>query len=137
MKKQIEELLHKAMKEQNKLTVNVYRSLLTDIVNGEKDGNTDQLAIIFKARKKCLDSYAEFNECGRNDLAEEELLEADIISRLLPKPPTNEEVTNLIKTYYELHGKNMGVIIKGVKSEYPGIDGKVLSTKVKDFLNNA
>ena len=135
MKQKITELLYEAMKKGDKVPVSVYRSLKADIENAEKNGELNAFIIINKAYKRRLDSAAAYQECGRGDLMEAELLEADIIKRLLPKEPTDEDLMKEVKLIGDLHGKNMGMIIKTVKSKFPTADGKKLASMVKEFIS--
>ncbi|MGL4374059.1 MAG: GatB/YqeY domain-containing protein [Turicibacter sp.] len=135
MKQKITELLKAAMKEKNALSVSVYRSLKADIETAEKNGDADVLSIVAKAKKKRLDAAGQFQECGRGDLMEAELLEVDIIDQLLPKQPTNDEIDACIRECAGNISANMGAIIKYVKENYPTVDGKKLAGMVKEFLS--
>ena len=135
MKQKIQELLVEAMKKGDKFKVSLYRSLKADIETAEKNGNGNVIEILNKAYKKRLEARDAYLAAGREDAATAEKSEAHLISQFLPQEPSEKEIKHQIKLYYELHGKNMGVIIKGVKSVYPTIDGKKLSTMVRDFLN--
>ncbi len=134
MKDKLTELIKKSMKEHNKISTDVYRSLLTDVVNAQKNGETDFIGVINKAKKKRLDSALAFQECGRGDLMEVELLEADIISKLLPKEPTDEEIMNCIRECCANVSIKMGEVIKYVKCNYPTVDGKKTANMVSSFL---
>lgn len=134
LKEELGVLIKKSMKEHNKVATDVYRSLLSDIVNAEIDGEKDFISVINKAKKKRLDSALAFQECGRGDLMEVELLEADIISHLLPKEPTDEEIMNCIRECCANVSTKMGEVIKYVKCNYPTVDGKKTANMVSSFL---
>lgn len=135
MKEKITELLKAAMKEKDTLKVSVYRSLKADIETAEKNGQVDTMAIIAKAAKKRSDALDQYVQANRHDLAGVEGEELIIISELLPKQPTKDEIKHCIKLNAELHGNHMGNIIKNVKAKYPTTDGKALANMVKEFLN--
>lgn len=136
MKQQITELLKTAMKEKEVLKVSVYRSLKADIETAEKNGQVDAMTIISKAAKKRSDSIDQYVKAGRQDLADIEKKEFDIISELLPKEPTDEEIISCIRECCGNISMKMGDIIKYIKHNYPTVDGKKTSTMVKEYLSN-
>ena len=69
-------------------------------------------------------------------MAEKELAEANVIEALLPVIPTAEDVEKYIAEHYPngIDKKQMGVVIKEVKTELIGVDGKTVSDVVKTKL---
>lgn len=135
MKQKITELLKVAMKEKNSLKVSVYRSLKADIETAEHNGESDVMAIVSKAAKKRSDSIDQYEKANRFDLASDESAELSIIRELLPKEPSESELTEAIESSVLSLGKNMGMIIKDVKSKYPTVDGKKLAGMVKEIIS--
>ena len=77
---------------------------------------------------------------GRNELAETELKEAEIIQRFLPKQLTNEEiefeVKNQIKNINAKSLKDMGAVMSAVTKKLAGAaDGKTISEIVRKHLS--
>ena len=96
-----------------------------------------EITILNKMVKDRNESAMLYITSNRNDLATQELNEVKIISEFLPKPVTEEELTNAVNEVIitiEPIKKNMGLIIKEVKAKYPQADGKVVSQLVQKFL---
>jgi uncharacterized protein YqeY len=94
------------------------------------------LAKMVKQRKETAQIYSEQN---RPELAAQELAEAEVIEGYLPKPLTDEELTDAISkiiaevgaTSPQEMGKVMGVASKALAGR---ADGRVISAKVKELL---
>lgn len=90
-----------------------------------------------KERTESADLYEQGH---RLDLAEAEKVEIDILKEFLPAPVTEEDI---LKCFYDVIGqdgvepikKNMGIIIKTIKSILPGVDGKLVSQVVTKYLS--
>jgi hypothetical protein len=94
------------------------------------------LAKMVKQRKETAQIYSEQN---RPELAAQELAEAEVIEGYLPKPLSDEELTDAISkiiaevgaTSPQEMGKVMGVASKALAGR---ADGRVISAKVKELL---
>ena len=97
---------------------------------------TKILAKMVKQRKESAEIYKSQN---REDLAQSELAEAQVIEEYLPKQLTDEELTAALKeiiarvgaTSAKEMGKVMGVATKRLAGQ---ADGKMISTLVKALL---
>lgn len=98
-----------------------------------------EISILNKMVKERKDTAAEYSKAGRQELANQELFEANIISELLPKAASEEDIKNAISEYIASNGpcniKQMGAIIKYVKSKFDNVDGALTSKLVKESLN--
>ena len=98
-----------------------------------------KFTILNKMVKERLDDAANYEANGRKDLADKERLEASIISELLPKAATEDEINTAIDEFVSNNGcidkKSMGLAIKYVKSKYATADGKLVSTLVMKRLS--
>ena len=85
------------------------------------------------------DAISMYIEGGRNELAEKERKEIEVIKEFLPKEVSVEEVAeayrNVISSGVERSKKNMGLFIKKIKEQLPLADGKLVSTFVLDKLS--
>ena len=93
---------------------------------------------LYKQRKESADIYSKNN---RQELADKELFEADIIQKYLPKPPTEEEINAVLKEIIEQTGvkspAEMGKFMGLASKRFAGaVDGKIISEKVKQLLSN-
>ena len=97
-----------------------------------------EIAILNKMVKERKDTAAEYSKAGRQELANQELFEANIISELLPKAASEEDIKNAISEYIASNEpcniKQMGAIIKYVKSKFDNVDGALTSKLVKESL---
>lgn len=90
--------------------------------------------------KKRNDSYEQYKNANRDDLADKEFKEIEIISGYLPKQLSDEELNDSVKKIINKNGfskKDMGLIMKKAKEEFGAkVDGKRLSECVKNLINN-
>jgi hypothetical protein len=150
LKEQILEDLKTAMKAKDKDRLQVLRSLKAKLQEKEiaerKDGEAtlteDQaIAVLMKAAKQRKESITQFEEGGREDLAEKEKAELEIIEEYLPKMLTEDEVREVVsKKIADLGaegpqdmGKVMGPIMGMLKGK---ADGGLVSKVVKEELSN-
>ncbi len=142
--KQIDDDIKNAMKSKDSFTLGVLRLIKTELKNKEIEliravNETEFLALITKMVKQRKDSAEQYQNGGRQDLADQELQESTVLSRYLPTPLTDEEVqaliTNAIAKTGATSGKDMGLVIKELKEATAGrVDGKLLADKVKQSL---
>jgi len=97
------------------------------------------MAIVRKEMKKRQDSVEAFEKGGRQDLADKEKAEAQILSIYLPQPLTADEVETLVKGAIAKVGATskaqMGAVMKLATERAAGrADGKTLSTMVGKLL---
>lgn len=98
------------------------------------------LKILAKMVKQRRESAAIYVEQNRPELAESELAEAAVIEAYMPKQLTEEELTAELQAIIaevgaadpQDMGKVMGVASKRLAGR---ADGRAISTKVKDLLN--
>lgn len=136
-----------AMKEKNTIALTALRAvksaiLLAQTETGASDELTQEqeLKILQKQVKQRKDSAAIYLAQGREDLAEPELAEAEIISQFLPEAMTEEEITKVVLQTIQKVGaagmKDMGKVMGIVSKELAGkADGKTISNIVKENLS--
>lgn len=135
-----------AMKAGEKLRLGTIRLLRAQLKNREiEEGSplTDEqeIQILMNAAKKRKEAIQQFRELNRDDRADEEQEELNVISQYLPKQMSREEIAQLITdTIGEVHanslqdiGKVMGRIMAQVKGK---ADGKLVQTIVREKLSS-
>ena len=137
LKEKLNEDLKKYMKEKNTLALNTVRLVIAEIKNKEVEKNseiTDEeiLQIIRKQIKMREDSIQQFRSANREDLAEKEAQELEILKNYLPEDLTDEELDKIIQeTIKELNAsskKDFGRVIKEVIQKVQGrADNKKIS----------
>jgi uncharacterized protein YqeY len=90
-----------AMRAKNKPRLSTIRLIQAEIKRIEVDerielDNARVLAILDKMSKQRRDSLSQFKDAGRDDLAEQEQSELDVIAEFLPAALTEEELQALI-----------------------------------------
>lgn len=147
LENKITEELKLAMKSKDKLVLTALRAIKSELMiaktnAGQKKiiNNEIELKILQKLVKQRRESSKIFLKKGRNELAETELKEAEIIQRFLPKQLTNEEiefeVKNQIKNINAKSLKDMGAVMSAVTKKLAGAaDGKTISEIVRKYLS--
>lgn len=107
----------------------------------ETDGElTDQqeITIVKKMVKELKGDIDVYSANGREDIAKEREIEMNILSELLPKEASAEDIEAVVSLYVDEHSpftkKEMGACIKHVKSIFDNVDGKLVSQIVMAFL---
>lgn len=132
-----------AMREKNTLALNTIRMLKSAIKNAaiEKGGADAELndaevtSVIRKEVKKRQDSIEQYESAGREELADQEKAEINILEGYLPEPLSEKEMTEIIDEAIAEVGatsrKEMGQVMKLVQERTAGrADGKTLSQAV-------
>lgn len=140
----IEEALKDAIKSQNEDKRNALRMLLTAIKNKEKELRRQPTEpeihqLIAGAIKQRKDSIEQFLRGRRNDLAEKENKEMEILQSFLPKPLEPEALAALIEEAIRETGaasvKDMGKVMKVLMPRVAGrADGKTVQEMVRARL---
>jgi uncharacterized protein YqeY len=145
LKEEIEKDFLSALKEKNLEKVNVLRLLKNEIHKKEidKKGNlTDEeiREIILKEIKKRKEAISLYEKGERQDLAEKEKKEIEILKKYLPEMLTEEEIEKMakevikklkVKDVKEM-GRVMGELMKKLKGK---ADGEVIAKIVKKLIS--
>ena len=147
LKEQIEADLKKAMLEKNKDDLRALRAIKSMILlalseKGAKENlSADvEMKILQKAAKQRTDSIVLYREQKRDDLADPEQAELDVIKRYLPAQLSEEELEVKIGEIIEKVGassmKDMGKVMGLASREFAGkADGRAISQIVKKLLS--
>ena len=143
----IQEALILAIKSKDTIRVSALRSIKAAITeaktaaNGKKElEDSDIVKIIQKLAKQREESAAIYKEHSRDDLANNELAELNVLNDFLPKKLTEDELIAVIEKFIkELNAttiKDMGKVIGSINKEYMGkVDGSVVAKLVKSKLS--
>lgn len=147
LKEQIEADIKKAMLEKNKDDLRALRAIKSMILLAQTEKGASEslsadteLKILQKAVKQRADSLTLYREQKRDDLADAEEAEIEVIKRYLPKQMTPEELTSAVQQIITNSGatsmKDMGKIMGLASKELAGkADGKAISEVVKQLLS--
>jgi len=145
LKDKIRADLKEAMKAKEKERTGTIRMLLAAIQTAETEGTKHEVddaeiqKIIAREIKKRRESAEIYQSNGREDLASQELTEAEILEGYQPTQLTDEELASLVDaTVADLNASSMaqmGAVMKEVTARADGrADGKRLSAAVKARL---
>jgi len=144
MKERISQDIKKAMKEKAVLRLSTLRMALAEFQKKEKEKGEpvkEQAGIqIFQTMiRKRKDSVEQYRKAEREELAQKEEQEIQILKEYLPEPLTKEQVRELaIKTISELgvkSPKEMGKVMGSLTKQLAGkADGGTISQIVKEEL---
>ena len=116
--------------------------LISQTESSSKDGLTEEeeLKLLQRLVKQRRDSAAIYREQGREDLAQPEIDQAEVISMFLPEQLTDEEIEAKVDEIIEETGasgmKDMGKVMGRASQELAGkADGKTISVIVKKKLS--
>ncbi|GAB6073207.1 GatB/YqeY domain-containing protein [Venenivibrio stagnispumantis] len=141
----LQEEMKAAMKSGDKDRLSTIRMLISEIkkvqIDTKKELSDEEIIQILqryvKQRKEALEQYKKAN---REDLAQKEEKEIQIVQEFLPQPLSEEELKKIIdETISQLNAtsiKDMGKVIKAVMEKVKGrAEGSVVSSLVKEKLS--
>ncbi len=136
-----------AMKEKDQMALAALRAVKSEILLAQTETGTKEeltkekeIKILSKLVKQRKDSAAIYAQQNRNDLAEPELAQAEIISQFLPAQLSESEIEKVVTETIAKIGasgmKDMGRVMGMVNQQLAGkADGKTIATIVKAKLN--
>jgi len=144
----LKEDLKSSLKAKQQTKLNVLRQLLASIKNsaieiGKAEDQLDEQEVIKalkKEAKKRKDSIESFKQGGRQELAQQEQQELDIINTYLPQELGEDEIKKVVQEVVsnmgEITPSDFGNIMKEVMAKLNGqADGKLVSQLVKQQLS--
>ena len=144
LKGQIPADMKTAMKAGDKARLKVVRLMLAAIQQIEVDQRTELddaavLGVLNKMVKQRRDSISQFRDGNRDDLADIELGEIDIIENYLPEQMPDDELDAMIEKAISATGaasiRDMGKVMGALKEKAEGrADMAAVGAKVKSIL---
>ena len=146
MKDELLQDLKEAMKNKDTLRKDTITMLRAAILQVEKDSQktlTDDeiCAIVAKEVKKRKESVKEYEDAGRQDIADSLKQEVEILSKYLPEQLSQEEIVKLVEDAVKESGaaspRDMGKVMSILRPKTAGkADGNLVSDIVKEKLAN-
>lgn len=142
----VDEYIKQAIKTQDKDKLRAYKNLKANIQllktakNAKPYTEDIEIKLISKMCKKLEDGISSFMEADRTDLVSEYRSELEILQKLLPEPvDASQIVSELYNGWHngetiEIPKKEMGNVIKYLKSKFPQVNGKEISDIVKKYI---
>jgi uncharacterized protein len=142
---QLKDALKAAMKARDNRRRDVIRTVQSAIKQVEVDTQADLttedvVALLQKEAKRRRESAVEFTDAGREDLAEQEAYEADVIDEFLPRQLDEAEIRAIVQEIIEETGasspKDMGKVMGPVMARVRGLaDGGQVNQIVREQLS--
>ncbi len=143
-KARIIEDMKSAMRAKEKKLLGTIRLLTAAIKQVEVDerrdlSDDDVLAIVIKMVKQRKDSAKQYQDAGRQDLADQEIYEIGVLEKYLPEQLSASELEELIQKAITATGaqgmQDMGKVMGMLRPQVAGkADMGQLSQKIKDLL---
>ena len=143
---QISEDIKSAMKARDKVRLETLRNIKKVFLEaktapGANDtlADVDALKIISKLAKQGKETATTYTQAGRQDLADAELAQVEVLESYLPKQLSHEEIEAEVKKIITEVGatsmKEMGKVMGSASKQLAGkADGRVISEIVKKLL---
>lgn len=146
LKTQISEDIKTAMKSKDTPRLETLRFLQAAIKNREIEirpntiNDEEVVSVLKKMIKQRKESIEQFQNAGRQDLADKETAELKYIEHYLPQQLSKEQIESIVAKVVADLGvtsvKDMGRVMKEVLAKTGGnADGKLISEAVKSRLN--
>ena len=134
-----------AVKAKDVVKIDILKMVIASLKNAELEkgkelDEKEQESILRKEAKKLKDAYEEYVKAGREDLAQKEKDQLNILEAYLPKLMSDSEIKSfVIKKVEEMDaqgskdtGKVMGIVMKELHGK---ADGTLVNNIVKEVLN--
>lgn len=145
LKSQIEAAITVAMKNKESAKLRGLREIKAQLLLAETSGKgavdeAQELTILQRMAKQRQDSLKIYQDQGREDLAQKEKEELDLLQTYLPKPLTTDELEKIVQEIIQQTGaesmRDMGKVMPLAKEKVGGAaDGRTLSEIIKKLLS--
>jgi uncharacterized protein YqeY len=150
-----EDKIKECLKNKKSVELKVYRNLKSEILKFKTQKNApeyteaQELKIIQKYVKNLEDAKEQYLQASRDDLMSECIEELQVLRELLPEPVNESELIDWITSTaiqrnwtqpensakkIAIPKKEMGNFIKELKLAFPTVEGKIISSLVKNNL---
>jgi uncharacterized protein len=131
--------LQTAMRAGEKKRVGALRMVLSELQKAAKEGSDDELGVLRRERKRRLEAAKAYREGGREELAEGEESEAQLIGGYLPAELSEEQLRAIVERAVRDSGaesvKDMGRAMGAAMAAVDGrAEGGLVSGLVKAAL---
>ena len=127
------------MKAREKERVHALRLIASELQKAEKDQSGDEVQVLQRERKRRLEAAEAYRDGGRDEQAESEEREAEIIASYMPEQLSDAQLEAIVGDAVAESGasspQEMGRVMALVMPKVKGqADGKRVSAAVKDKL---
>ncbi len=146
LQEQISAALKDAMRARDEVKMSTLRLVLTAIKKREKEARSlleDQevISVITTQIKQRRESIEQYRQSGREDLAQTEESELQILQGYMPEQVSEEEISNTLDEIIAEVGaasmKDMGTVMKAAMAKLAGkAEGGAINAMVKEKLSS-
>ncbi len=128
-----------AMKAGERERAAALRMIVDSLQQDAKLGKGDEVAVLQRERKKRLEAEQAFRDAGRDEQADAEGFEAELIEAYLPDQLSDDELAELVEAAIAETGaterRQMGQVMGALMPKVGGrADGKRISSAVQEKL---
>ena len=136
---QIQHDVKDAMRAGEKQRVHALRLVVNELQKAAKENGAEELEVLQRERKRRFEAAEAYRDGGREDLAESEQREADLIEQYMPAQLSDDELHAIVGDVVAETGaaspQEMGKVMSMVMPRVQGrADGKRVSAAVKEKL---
>lgn len=138
----INKKIMESMKSHDKVATETFKLLKAKILefktakNAREYNDSEEIVLINKMISDRTNSATIYLQNNRQDLADDEYAQIRVLQELLPILPTKEDIETYLNMNYPkgINKKEMGIVIKEIKNNLIGADGKIIADCVKSKL---
>jgi uncharacterized protein YqeY len=141
---ELEEEVREAMKARDEERRDALRLIVASLKSAEKDlqrplSEDEELQVLQRERKKRVEAAEAFRGAGREEQAEKEEAELEILEEFMPEPLSEDELERIVDDAIAENGatslRDMGRVMADVMPQVAGrADGSAVSTIVREKL---
>ena len=141
---ELEEDLSEAMRERDAARRDALRLILNALRSAEKDlqrplSEDEELQVLQRERKRRIEAIDAYRAGGREDRAEAEELELDVLEEFMPEPLSDDELERIVDDAIAENGatsmRDLGRVMADVMPQVAGrADGSAVSQLVREKL---
>ncbi|HEY6960448.1 MAG TPA: GatB/YqeY domain-containing protein [Gaiellaceae bacterium] len=141
---EIEDDIKEAMREGDAARRDALRLILASLRSAEKEllrplSEDEELQVLQRERKKRIEAAEAFRSGGREEQAEKEEAELDVLEEFMPEPLSEEELERIVDDAIAENGatsmRDMGRVMKDVMPQVAGrADGSAVSQILREKL---
>jgi uncharacterized protein len=140
----IQEELRDAMRERDNARRDALRLILSSLQSAEKElqrplNDQEELQVLQRERKRRVEAEEAFRAAGREEQADAEDFELEVLEEFMPEPLTEEQLEEIIDDAIAENGatslRDLGRVMADVMPQVAGrADGSAVSQLVKEKL---
>jgi len=147
LKAQIMPAMKEAMKAKDKVSLETLRAIKAELLKVDTASGSsgeiseaEEIKLLQKMQKQRKDAATIYTEQGREDLAEDELAQTEVLAKFLPQQMSEAELKSAVALILERVGANepsdMGKAMGVASKELAGkAEGRAIADAVKALLN--